>query len=230
LRLALALFLCILTAGNGRASTGGSTQDHQVFLPLVSVNVYAPPMKIVDTAVGRMKYGGYVLEANLQNQGPDPVYDVSVRADFFTEQGQWLTAYTGTALLPATFPGHFNAVDFRTGIDDSLYPNIGFELRVISWTLERSAIYWPLTVIDFHAYASDTDVIVQAAFRNDSPYPLQDVRTLVWEVHQFNGLSSEHVTGAIGVGETFTQTWVLWNIYESRLPGIKIEGQGVAAP
>lgn len=194
------------------------------------MNAYAPPMRVIDTVLNRSRFGDYHLSASLQNQGPDPVYEVGVRAVFFSEQGQWIETYTTTAVLPANFPGHFNPIEIITWIDTGDYPNASFDLQIISWTLTSGVSYWPLTVIDSHAIATGSEAVVEAVFRNQSPYPLAGVRTLTWELHQSTSFSYASVPGVIGIGETFTQTWVLWGVYESQLPGFKIEGQGVAAP
>jgi len=225
----IALLVCVQATFPGNTASGTSTDAFRVLLPVVLVNYYTPPMKVVETVLSRSKTGNYYLTGNLQNQGPDTVYDVGVRVHLYDEQSQLLDIYTTTSILPANFPGQFNAFYHGTLINTFDFPNAYCVTEVISWTLDSSLVYGQLTLVSSQVEDIGSAARVQAVFRNDTPNSLMDLHPLIWELHQYD-YESIPIPSSLASGDSFDYTIDLWGVYGLLIPFIKIEGQGAVEP
>lgn len=225
----IALLLRIPMQSLPLTAFAAASDASRVYLPVVAVNDYAPPIKVVETVLSRSKSGNYFFAGNLQNQGPDTVYGVGVRVHFYDEHSQLLQTYTTTAVLPANFPGQYNPFYLSTPINTFDFPNAIVETQVISWTLTTSITYGQLTLVSSSVEGTGDPVRVQAVFRNDTPYTLTDLQPLVWELH-LDFYNASPLPASLPPGGSFEYTVDLYGVYGNLIPLIKIEGQGVAAP
>jgi hypothetical protein len=216
-RLSIFIMLAILAASIQQEPVPAkSAAPVQIFLPYIRNTI---PVVISESRCAYSKYGTPLVRGNVMNIGDRTVYDVTIQAEFTDYNGRVVSG-TGQTVFTPTVSMQRNPFEVGPGmIVDEIKDCTA---RIISWTKESSAEFFPLTVVYSDAQSSPVIVL----FRNDQPVPLKDAVTYAWSLGQYYPFYASPLMDPIAPGETITYTtYIEWG-----RPPIYMLGMGSADP
>jgi len=197
------------------------TDIHALYPQYHTIPIVISESKLLSTITD---YG--IVRGNVMNTGIQPVYDVTVQADFFDNSGRFVISSTGHTVFTPTLSMQRNP--FEVGSMPVKFEYIGgYTTRIISWTKGSSSEFLPLTVVYSNTTGSSGyDLSVVALFRNDNPVVLKNVVLYAWSLDQYFPFGTSRLKDPIAPGETISYTK---DIFYGSLP-IYIFGRGSVDP
>jgi hypothetical protein len=143
-RLSIFILLAILAASlQWEPAPVKSAAPVQIFLPYIRNTI---PIIVSESKLFRTITGYGIVRGNVMNTGVQPVYDVTVQADFFDYFGRFVISDTERTVFTPTLSMQRNP--FEVGsipVESSVIG--GYTTRIISWTKESPSEFLPLTVV-----------------------------------------------------------------------------------
>jgi hypothetical protein len=221
-RLSIFLSLAILAVSiQWEPTPVKSAAPVQIFLPYIRNTV---PVVISESKCTRTKYWGPAVRGNVLNTSDRPVYDVTILADFYDYDGQWVISNTWQTAFTPTVSMQRNPFEV-----DSLILGLTVadcKARIISWSWESPAEFLPLTVVYSDTTDSPEGAYAEVLFRNDNSVSLKNVITYAWSLDQYYSFYTPSLQDPIAPGETITYTK---GIMDGHLP-VYVLGMGSVDP
>jgi hypothetical protein len=198
----------------------GCQDEICLYFPLIYVP--APPVDIINTHFGMHK-GGCNLAGDVFNPGNDPVYSVSVSAEFYDSDGDLIGILSPSPALVATLPGESNPFETPYSFSYQCPSNVDVDIKITSWSLTAPFDYRPVTVISENVDSSGcfptpggclpTEATFFGEIRNDQPVTLANIKLIVKPGSQsYYGVASLSKT-TLRPGEVTTYSYFLYDPY-----------------
>jgi hypothetical protein len=222
--LCVTLLLAGLQIGASRAAGQAASDDGQTtYLPSV---FQAAPVEVSALTMRRTRNGYPHVLGELANLTNSPVYSVTLEVRVYDAEDRLVATSTGRPVFVATVPGQRNPFEIVPNITDNHAARI--EVHVVNWSLSHSPPYAAVTVASAEPRVSSGYLYITGELRNETGYPLEDVRIAGWSLNQYYSLRSQVIAGSLAPGAAIPYEVSVF-MYSTGPPGTPLPDFGVAA-